>query len=423
MDVGIAGAGAIAMGYAAFLLNAGHTPSIWSPSGARTQALLEGEPLTIIGAIEGQFTPDVCKNVKKLAEKDVIILALPAYGHRQVIDALVPYIEARHCVIISGHLSFAALYFSKKLAARGIQILVVAWNTTALTAKAPISSTSVRVGIIRKNIDMAVVPKSLEERAHGICASMFGDVFTVKDDILTITLSNLNPQNHLGIALCNLTRIERGEEWQQNSNITPVVGKLLKALDQERVQIAKSLGKKVRTIDENMALTLNVEGISVSEMYQIQAERGNNPPGPTDINTRYILEDVPFGLITTLYLAKLAKVATPMHESGVKIIEACYGRNFLKDNDLLSELGKLDLSTLRKLMLNGYPTVESTSISSNSKLKSSLLKEVYNFDQDQVCENKKTNSKSIKNKDSLRQQPRADRPMVGSLANHRCFGD
>lgn len=90
---------------------------------------------------------------------------------------------------------------------------------------------------------------------------------------------------------------------------------------------------------------------------------------------------------------------------------------------MLSELVSLDLSTLRKLMLNGYPIVESTSINSNSKLKSSLLKDVYNFDQDQVCENKKTNSKSIKNKDSLRQQPRADRSMVGSLANHRCFGD
>jgi opine dehydrogenase len=37
-----------------------------------------------------------------------------------------------------------------------------------------------------------------------------------RDDLLAIAVSNLNPQNHMGIALCNLTRMERGESWNQN---------------------------------------------------------------------------------------------------------------------------------------------------------------------------------------------------------------
>lgn len=77
--------------------------------------------------------------------------------------------------------------------------------------------------MVRANVDMATIPASLSRRAAKICVSLFGDRFRFKDDILTIALSNLNPQNHMGIVLCNLTRIERGEDWCQNTNITPTV--------------------------------------------------------------------------------------------------------------------------------------------------------------------------------------------------------
>lgn len=360
MLIGIAGAGAIAMGYASYLLKMDHTPSVWSPSGERTIDLRNGVPLAVTGTIEGQFMPKVCQSAEALAKNEVIILALPAYGHRAVLDALLPYIEPRHCVIISGHLSFAALYLSKRLAERGMQIPIVVWSTTALTAKAPVSPIQVRVGLIRKKINMATIPRSLAHRAAEICVGLFGDRFDFKNDLISIALSNLNPQNHLGIALCNLTRIERGEDWCQNTNITPAVANLLVALDQERVDIAKAFGKTVRTIGESMSAALGVSGSSVAEMYQLQAERGNNPLGPKDLKTRYVLEDVPFGLFPTLMLAQLVGVTAPLHKSGVDILSACYNRDFAKKNDLLSALGELNSETLTTLAINGYPMAERT---------------------------------------------------------------
>jgi opine dehydrogenase len=361
MEVGIAGAGAIAMGYAALLSKGGHVVSVWSPSGVRTAALLEGTPLRVTNAIEGEFSPSVCTGPQDLAKNDVIVLALPAYGHRAVIDALVPHIEHRHCVIISAHLSFAALYLSKKLAERDLQIPIVAWSTTVLTCKLQPSS-EFRIGTIRAKVDMAVVPVRLTDHAHAICVSLFGDRFNIKDDILTIALSNLNPQDHMGTALCNLTRIERGEAWGQNTNLTPAVGRLLEALDQERVSIATAFGKTVRTIFDHYRLSFDVSGNSVSEMSLTLAERGNDPFGPKDVNTRYILEDVPFGLVPTLFLAELAGVAAPLHKSGVEILSACYGRDLAGDNDLLGEIEQLDLPRLMQLIVGGYPTASSAGL-------------------------------------------------------------
>ncbi len=353
MQVGIAGAGAVAIGYAGYLLERGHIPEIWSPSGRGTKAF-ETCSVRLTGMVECTFQPQICGTARELAKNDVIVIALPANGHRVVLDALAPHLEERHSIIISGHLSFAGLYLSKILADRGLKIPICAWSTTALTAKFQDSPTEVRVGIVRKNIDMAVLPSQFSEKATSICVDLFGPCFSLKEDLLTISLSNLNPQNHLAIALCNLTRIEQGERWHQNSNITPLVGNLLLELDNERISIGRAVGREIRTLAENFKATLGISGGSVAEMYQIQARRGNDPFGPTDSSTRYVLEDVPYGLVPLVMLADLTSTEVPLHRSGIQILGACYGRDFSRENNLLAEIDIRDLNTLRQLAADGY---------------------------------------------------------------------
>lgn len=354
MQIGIAGAGAIAMGYASFLLSQGHAACVWSPSGKSVAGLREGVPLTVTGALEGDFNLQICISAEELAKNDIIIVALPAYGYRMVLDNLVPHIEPRHTFIISGHLSFAALYLAKRLSERGIEVPIGVWNTTILTSKAQ-SSTHIRIGAIRAKVDMAVLPVRRTDEARAVCEELFGDRFLIKDDMLSIALSNLNPQNHMGIALCNLTRIERGEAWGQNSNVTPAVARLLEGLDRERLEIAAVFGKTVRTIFDHSMLTHGISGGSVAEVYANLAQQGKDPVGPKDINTRYVLEDVPFGLVPTIFLARMAGVAAPLHRSGVAILSACYGRDFTADNDLLSELGLVERDLLVRVATEGYP--------------------------------------------------------------------
>lgn len=342
MRVGIAGAGAIAMGYSAMLLGRGHSAGVWSPSGGRTGDLLAGKPLTVAGAIEGEFHPDVYVSVTDLARVDVIILALPANGHRDVIDAIVPFIEPRHTVIFSGHLSFAGLYLKKCLAGRGIEIPIVVWNTTALTCKAQ-AFNQVRVGTLRKTVSIAVEPARMAERGLAICIELFGERFSLEDDMLTITLSNLNPQSHLAIALCNLTRFERGENWGQRENITNVVGRLIEALDRERCVLATALGKRVGTVFDHYENAFGIVGHSVAGMSAEQLRRGSDIAGPKTIDSRYVLEDVPFGLVPLQYLADIAGVDLPLHRSGILILNACYDRSFSLENNLLPTIAASDI--------------------------------------------------------------------------------
>ena len=163
MRVSILGAGAIAYGAAAYLAQAGHDPMLWSPSGKRTAALAAGKPLVATNAIEGTFTPRIASScADAIQNADAVMVALPGYGHKSVLEAAAAHLREGQPVIISSHTSFGALYLSKLLAARGVHAPIIAWGTTLTTGRQP-SLTEVNVATVRQKIDLATVPEIFDE--------------------------------------------------------------------------------------------------------------------------------------------------------------------------------------------------------------------------------------------------------------------
>ncbi|MCX8280007.1 NAD/NADP octopine/nopaline dehydrogenase family protein [Phyllobacterium sp. 0TCS1.6C] len=356
MRIGILGAGAIAFGCAAYLARAGHTPVIWSPSGTKTAELAVGNKLRATSAIEGEFEVGAARDCEDaVATSDAVLIALPAYGHRAVMDAAIEHLRPGQPVIISSHTSFGALYLSKLLAARGLELPIIVWGTTVTTGRQK-SLTEVNVATVREKVDVATLPASAIDAGWTLCTQLFGDRFVKRDGMLAISLSNLNPQNHLGIAMLNLTRMEKGEVWGQGEHVTPAVGRLIEALDEERLAIAGSFGLKVRTVYEHFSLSFHVPMASVSEMNQEMHRQGRGGFGPTTIESRYILEDAPFGLWPTALLGRISGHPASLHEAGVAIYSAAYGRDLKADNDLLPELGLEGIAPeeLKRLCEQGF---------------------------------------------------------------------
>ncbi|TYB89944.1 NAD/NADP octopine/nopaline dehydrogenase family protein [Oceaniovalibus sp. ACAM 378] len=356
MRVGIVGAGSIAFGTAAFLEQQGHKAALWSPSGKRTQDLAKSGALVAQGEVTGTFHPTVAHSAEELVTNaDVIFVALPGYGHKTVLDAIAPHITPNQTVVISSHASFGALYLSRLLAARGVVVPIVAWGTTVVTGRQA-SPTSVNVNTIRKKVDLATIPASESAAGLSLCQALFGDRFVDRGSLMAIALSNLNPQNHMGIALGNMTRMEQGETWSQGQNVTQNVGRLLEALDEERIAIATALGLEVRTIFEHFHLSFHIPVSSISEMNQEMHAAGNGGSGPKTADSRYVTEDVPYGLVVTAVLGRLVGKPAELHESGVKIFSAMYGRDFVAENDLLGPLGleSMSLNGLKTLCRDGY---------------------------------------------------------------------
>lgn len=335
MKVAILGTGGIGLGYAAFLHEAGHTPILWSPSGAGVKPFAEGADLIASGAIFARFQPQTATDAAFVADADAVIVTVPAYGYSRVFDAVAPHIAPGSTVIISAHLSLAASHLARRLEKRGVATPILAWGTTALMGRRT-GPSSVEVGGVRKEIDIAAARPTDGEAGLATCVALFGERFRLHGDLMAIQLGNLNPPIHMASALCNLTRIERGEHWGNYDGITPAVGRLIEALDRERLAVADACGVYVRSVERHYQLTFDfAPGQSVAEMAAAVHRRRNGPPGPRNLETRFVTEDVPFGIVPLIRIGRRAGVPTPLHEAGVALFNALYGRDFAAENDIL----------------------------------------------------------------------------------------
>ncbi|WEX08000.1 NAD/NADP octopine/nopaline dehydrogenase family protein [Chelativorans sp. AA-79] len=335
MRVAILGAGGVALAMAAMLEQAGHTVAVWSPSGASIGELATSDLVTT-GVIEHRlrvaFVPTAAEAVK---EANVIIVALPANGHRNVFDAALPHVAPGQTVIVSAQLSMGALYLAQRLEQRGVDVTVIAFATTVLMGRRSGPDT-VAIGGIRNLLEIAVLPEHRASEGLQTCRALFGDRFRLAANLTAIALSNLNPPIHMASALCNFTRIEKAEYWANYDAITPSVARFIEALDAERLAVAAAHGVSVRSVEDHYRLTFGfAEGMSVAEMAAAVHEKRKGPPGPTSLETRFVTEDVPFGIVQVIDLAREKSVPVPLHKAGVAIFCALYGRDFRAENDLL----------------------------------------------------------------------------------------
>ncbi len=340
MRVAILGTGGIGRGYAAFLASTGHTPVLWSPTGTGLTA--PGCDLVATGVVIGSFPVRVTANCAEAVKgAEVVMLAVTGNGLRPTIEALAPVLQDGQLVIISGHLSFAALYLSRLLAARSVRAPIAAWATTALTARRGVGP-SVHISGRRAMLDVATLPVVAAVAGLDGCQALFGDRFRPQSDLLAIMLSNLNPPSHMANMLCNLTRAERGEEWANYGGITPAVARLMLALDTERLSLAAAFELQVRTIEDHFVASFGVDRAPLADMVQVVHGKRPELMGPKTLDTRFVTEDIPFGLVPLAVLGRIADVQMPLHDAGIAMFSALYDRSFESENDLLPVL-QLDM--------------------------------------------------------------------------------
>lgn len=335
MRLAIFGAGAVGLGSAAVARQHGHDPVLWSPGLAATPGR---QAVECRDAVQGAFPVEVAATTgDALGGADAVLICLPGWAHKDAYDALA---GTGMPVIVSSHASMGGLY-----AARRRPGLVVAWGTTLVTGRrtCPLACT---LSNVRSGIDVAAVPSAATPAALALCATLFGGRFRARDGLVAIQLSNVNPQNHMAMLLCNLTRADRGEDWGNYWGISPAVGVLMEALDRERLAIAAAFGVQVRTVHEHFALSFDVP---IGTMYAMAAAvdaRGNAPLGPKSLEGRYVDEDVPYGLVVTEALGRIAAVPTPLHTAGIELFGAMRGRDYRAMNALLTAAGLDDMTAM-----------------------------------------------------------------------------
>lgn len=306
-----------------------------------------------------QITTDIRQ---ALRSNDLIFLIVPAYAHKPFAEACAPHLRHGHILtLLPGTLG--SLEVAKILADAGNPIdksgVVLAETDTAPYVCRKTAPDAAHIWGVVSGLGLGVLPATETVK---VMATLH-DIFTIDGkngspsavyahpNVLACGLSAMNPVVHPAGVLMNAGRIEysRGDFYFYEEGVSPSVCKVIEAVDAERLVIGKALGFDLLPVHEAFHnagfgpkgdLWSTINGSRM--LTQLRA--------PGSMNTRWLSEDVPYGLATWASIGDQLGVETPIMDSLVKL-----GMTMMGDSTARSsrELGLAGMSIDRMLKYVG----------------------------------------------------------------------
>lgn len=124
--------------------------------------------------------------------------------------------------------------------------------------------------------------------------------FIPAENTLETSFANIGMVFHPLPILMNITRVEAKEAFRfYLDGISPLVANILARLDEERVSVAKSYGINTPSAFDWLLTHYGAQGNTLYERIQ-NNKAYSTILAPTDIDTRYIYEDILTGCVPVL---------------------------------------------------------------------------------------------------------------------------
>ena len=281
-----------------------------------------------------------------MADAEAVFVVGPAFATEDLARDVAPHLRAGMTVVVCPGSCAGALAFkgAAGLAAHDDSIIVGETSTLPYAARADGAGNVHVFHRFDNGLFAAAVPRSGNDRLLKVLRQVYPSVREAATTFQT-TLQNGNPVIHPAVTLTNAALIERtgGGFRFYEEGITPGVGRLMEAVDQERIAIAAALGVTI----------LSEPDLGVEQGYMTESNYTtgySQAPGflginaPARLDSRYLTEDVGYTLVLFTDLARRLGVPTPVMDSIIEITSVVLAR------DLRAEaprtLKSLDLARL-----------------------------------------------------------------------------
>jgi opine dehydrogenase len=285
-----------------------------------------------------------------------VLIAVPACGHADVARACAPYLRDGQTVLLLPGRTGGALEFRRVLRAAGCRarILLGEASTFPLAARCVGPAEAVVFGT-KEEVLAAALPAT---RTSELLASWrpLLRMLSPARSVLHTGLANVGAILHPVITLYNAERIARGNSFDfYAEGVTSRVASVLAATDRERLSIARAYGVTACSLPDWIAAAYGHHAPT------IQAALAGNPAyrgikAPATLEHRYLLEDVPTGLIPLLELGRIAGLALPTLRSLVNLARIALGGRRWQEPRTLDVLGLGGLGTakIRAFVEHGF---------------------------------------------------------------------
>lgn len=309
------------------------------------EAIQKKGGIEVTGALEG-FGPVECAttDMKKAVDgAEVVMVIAPATAHRDIARDLAQCVQPGQIVFIHPGATLGALEFYHVFAQHGVQMdsISLCEAQSLIYATRLVEHGKVSIKGIKQTLAVGALPAAKSEAVVSVLQEAYPQIKAARD-VLETSLTNLNAVMHPAPSLLSASLIESKWDWKYYlDGITPTVGALIEKLDAERVAIGKAARLELPSALQMYKEMYGVQAPTLSETVKLNKAYWEIA-GQKKINTRYVTEDIPMGLVPMIEIADLLRVPCEVMRTIAKL------GSFMLDTDLFSA-GR----TLKNLGLSG----------------------------------------------------------------------
>jgi opine dehydrogenase len=312
--IAVLGAGNGGQAMTADLLDRGYPVNLWNRSPETIERIRQREGIVSQGLIAGRFMPNLLTSDMShcVREARLLMVTLPAFGHVDVARALASHLSDHQLVVLNPGRTAGAFEFRRTI--RDIQPAsraLIAEAQTILYACRSFEDGTVRIYARKQRVALAALPAADTQRVLEVVQPISPEFFAA-GDVLETGFGNVGAVFHPFPTLVNLGWIEspHTEFKYYYKGITPTVAGFLEKLDEERIAVGGAYGTAVPSAAEWLRSAYGVTGENLYECIHHNLSY-REIDAPRSIYHRYLLEDVPTGLVPLASFRAHADVPTP----------------------------------------------------------------------------------------------------------------
>lgn len=343
LKITICGAGNGGVAAALEMTEKGHEVTIYHSRGyskgldklrENNTATLNGKPVSF-----HKFSINPAEAIKG---QDVIMLTIPATAIEDVAREIIPFLEDGQMIYINCAAAMGALRFRNTMDKMNVHTNVLVGESMSLTYASRYDQKENAATIFGHNkYNMfSAYPATDTDEMLDVLSEMY-DYLVPAKNIVEVVLNNGNPESHPGPSILNAGRIDYAGDsfYLYSQGMTEHTINVVHAIDKERQAICAALNFEV--LDKSARSVRSgyfEDGKTLLEQYHTSPLL-KDLLGPTNLENRYITEDVSNGLVLWASIGDAIGVNTPTMDSVIQLTGILLERDYFDLGMTLDKLG------------------------------------------------------------------------------------
>ena len=338
----------------------GHEVRLWNRGAAALEAVAARSAVAytgVLGAGTAHFERATTDLETAVRAAEVLLVCLPAPAHEALATALAAHLEPDQLVVLNPGGLLGSVAFARTLRREGYRGGLRIGETSTLTYIARKDGPgSVTITSVAVNLPFAALPARMNDESIEHLRPILPSLRPVAN-VIAAGIASINTVLHPPGVLLGAAWIEHsgGDFAYYADTAVPSVARLMAAIDAERLAVAAAWGIRTASFLEEFARIGSTSAEAAAAGDHLQALRDSLPNrairAPSSLDSRYMHEDIPFGVVPLEDLGHTAGVDTPVLTSIITVASTITGRDYRSEGRSLAGVGLGELPPARVIAL------------------------------------------------------------------------